>query len=118
MASDMLQVLAFAVLGILLFSPLSWRMAYVWAIVPMALVLSAPPKQGTRLQYTLVACGTVLTCLPVWDHAVLDSLETIGAVLAGAGLLALLLRGASRADDDVVLAPGEEAQRMLSTQSD
>jgi len=49
---------------------------------------------------------------------VLDSLETIGAVLAGAGLLALLLRGASRADDDVVLAPGEEAQRMLSTQSD
>jgi len=89
--SAMLQVLAFAVVGVLLFSPLSWRMAFVWAVVPMTLVLAAAPWRGTRWQYALVACGAALMCLPVWDHPVLDSIETIGALVAGAGVLAALL---------------------------
>ena len=91
LTSTMLQVLALGVVGVLLFSPLSWRMAFVWAVVPMALVLAAAPWSGTRWQYALVACGALLMCLPVWDRPVLDSLETIGALLAGAGVLAALL---------------------------
>ena len=91
LTSGMLQVLAFAVVGVLLFSPLSWRMAFVWAVVPMTLVLAAAPWHGTRWQYALVVCGAALMCLPVWDHPVLDSIETIGALVAGAGVLAALL---------------------------
>jgi len=87
------QVLGLAVMGLLLFAPLSWRMAYVWAVVPMALVLAAVPWPGRRWQYALVLGGAVLMCLPLWDRPVLDSLETIGAVLAGVGLLAVLLGG-------------------------
>jgi hypothetical protein len=85
------QVLALAVLGQLLFAPLSWRMAFVWVVVPMALVLAAAPWEGRRWHYVTVLTGTVLMCMPLWDHPVLDSLETIGAVVAGAGLLAALL---------------------------
>ena len=92
-AGAMLQVLALAVAGVLLFSPLSWRMAFVWALVPMTLVLASAPWRGTRWQYALVACGAALMCLPVWDGPVVDSLETIGALLAGAGVLAALLTG-------------------------
>lgn len=91
-----LQVLTFGVLGILLFSPLSWRMAYVWAVAPTALALAAAPWMGSRWQYALLLAGAVLMCLPVWDRPVLDSVETIGAVVAGAGLLAALLAPALR----------------------
>ena len=45
-----MQLLVLAVMGVLLFSPLSWRMAFVWAVVPMALVLAAAPWRGTRWQ--------------------------------------------------------------------
>jgi hypothetical protein len=89
--SRSLQLLVFSVMGVLLFSPLSWRMAFVWAVVPMALVLAAAPWSGARWQYALAAAGAVLMCLPVWDAPVLDSLETLGALLAGAGVLAALL---------------------------
>ena len=34
-------------------------------------------------------------CLPVWDRPVLDSLETIGALLAGVGVLSALLSAAA-----------------------
>jgi hypothetical protein len=91
LTSRSLQLLVLAVMGVLLFSPLSWRMAYVWAVVPMALVLAAAPWRGARWQYVLVVVGALLMCLPVWDAPVLDSLETIGALLAGAGVLAALL---------------------------
>ena len=80
-------------MGVLLFSPLSWRMAFVWAVVPTALVLAAAPWSGARWQYALTAAGALLMCLPVWDAPVLDSLETIGAVLTAAGVLAALLSG-------------------------
>ena len=92
LTSAMLQILALGVIGVLLFSPLSWRMAYVWAVAPMTLVLAAVPWSGARWQYALVAAGTALMCLPVWDRPVLDSLETIGALVAGAGVLAALLQ--------------------------
>ena len=86
-----IQVLGLAVIGLLLFSPLAWRMAFVWAVVPMALVLAAVPWRGRAWQYALVATGTALMCLPLWDLPVLDSLETIGAGLAGIGLLTAIL---------------------------
>ena len=95
LTSSSLQLLVLAVMGVLLFSPLSWRMAFVWAVVPMALVLAAAPWRGARWQYALAAAGTLLMCLPVWDAHVLDSLETIGAALAGAGVLAALLSNAA-----------------------
>ena len=87
------QVLGLAVIGLLLFAPLAWRMAYVWAVVPMALVLAAVPWSGRRWQFALVVGGAALMCLPLWDRPILDSLETIGAALAGVGLLAALLGG-------------------------
>jgi hypothetical protein len=95
LTSNSLQLLVLAVMGVLLFSPLSWRMAFVWAVVPMALVLAAAPWRGARWQHALAAAGTLLMCLPVWDAPVLDSLETIGAALAGAGVLAALLSTAA-----------------------
>ena len=97
LTSRSLQLLVLAVMGVLLFSPLSWRMAFVWAVVPMALVLAAAPWSGARWHYALAAAGALLMCLPVWDAPVLDSLETIGAVLAAAGVLAALLSGSGRA---------------------
>jgi hypothetical protein len=89
-ASADLQLLALVTVAVLLFSPLSWRMAYAGAVVPMALVLAAAPWTGRRWEYVLAAAGTVLMCLPVWDAPLLDSLETMGAGLAGAGLVAAL----------------------------
>jgi hypothetical protein len=93
---DATQLLVLAVMGVLLFSPLSWRMAFVWAVVPSALALAATRWDGTRWQWALVAAGAVLMCLAPWDHPVLDSLETIGAVLAATGALAALLQRAAR----------------------
>lgn len=95
LTSESAQLLLLAVCGVLLFSPLSWRMAFVWAVVPLALALAASPWRGTRLQYALVAAGGILMCLPVWDAPVLDSLETMGAVVAGTGALAALLTARS-----------------------
>ena len=106
--SPMLQLQALAVMGILLFSPLSWRMAFVWAVVPMALVLAGASWTGRCLHYALVAAAAALMCLPVWDRPVLDSLETIGAAVAATGLLAALLVGRP--------AGPELDQRRLSTQ--
>jgi hypothetical protein len=98
------QVLGLAVIGLLLFAPLAWRMAYVWVVVPMALVLAAVPWSGRRWQLALVASGAALMCLPLWDRPILDSLETIGAALAGVGLLAALLQG-GRTDATAAAAP-------------
>jgi hypothetical protein len=92
LASGDPYVLALAVVGVLLFSPLSWRMAFVWVVVPMTVVLAGAPWRGSRLQYVLVGAGAALMCLPVWDFVFLDALETIGALLAGAGLLGVVLR--------------------------
>jgi hypothetical protein len=92
-------VLAFAVLGVLLTSPLSWRMAFVWTIVPMTLVLASVPWHGTRFQYSLVAAGALVMCLPLWELPLLDALETIGALLACAGLLGVLLRPRFQGED-------------------
>jgi hypothetical protein len=105
-----LQLLVLSVMGVLLFSPLSWRMAFVWAVVPMTLVLAAAPWRGARWQYALAAAGTVLMCLPVWDAPVLDSLETIGAVLAAAGVLAALL--SNKADRAVATGIGRDPGRL------
>jgi Glycosyltransferase family 87 len=85
-----LQLLLLVVTAVLLFTPLSWRMAYVWVLVPMTMALAAAPWRGRPWQLGLVAAGAVLMCLPVWDHAVLDSLNIIGAGLAAAGTLAAL----------------------------
>jgi len=44
--SERNAMLLMAVLLMLLFSPLAWQMAYVWVIVPLALVLVSPPPRG------------------------------------------------------------------------
>ncbi len=106
---DGTQLLMLSVAGVLLFSPLSWRMAFVWAIVPLAIVIVGVPWCGGRRDHALLILGAVLICLPVWDAPILDSLETIGTLLAGAGALSALLRPRRR--------DGRVAQRRLSTQS-
>jgi hypothetical protein len=99
-----LQLLALVTVAVLLFSPLSWRMAFAGAVVPMTLVLAAAPWTGRRWQYALIAAGTVLMCLPVWDAPVLDSLNTIGACAAGAGLVASL--AGLRPRSEAMVPPG------------
>jgi hypothetical protein len=91
-----LQVLCLAAVGLLLFAPLSWRMAFVWAVVPLALVLAAAPWDGRRRYYAALLAGAVLMSLPVWDAMVLDSLETIGALVAGAALTGAILEWSGR----------------------
>ena len=75
-------VLLLAVLLMLLFSPLAWQMAFVWVIVPLALILVAPPPRGK--EWVLIALGVaaVLLSLRMWPYRVLDMTNMIGAALA------------------------------------
>ena len=80
-------VLLLAVLFMLFFSPLAWQMAYVWTIVPLALVLtSALPPAGARPVIVLGVAAALLSTR-VYDVRVLNLLNVIGAAVA---MLALM----------------------------
>ena len=80
-------VLLLAVVFMLFFSPLSWQMAYVWTIVPLALVLTARPPEGHRAAVPVLGVAAALLCSRVFDVRVLDLLNVLGAAVA---MLALM----------------------------
>ena len=80
-------VLLTAVLLMLLFSPLSWMMAYVWVIVPLALVLTLPPPRGKEWALLVLAAAAALLSLRMWPYRVLDMTNIIGAALAALCLI-------------------------------
>ena len=80
-------VLLMAVLLMLLFSPLSWMMAYVWVIVPLALVLTSPPPRGKEWALVVLAAAAALLSLRMWPYRVLDMTNIIGAALAALCLI-------------------------------
>jgi hypothetical protein len=75
-------VLLFAVLMMLLFSPLAWQMAYVWPIVPLALLLASPPPDGHQRVVLLLGMAAVLLGMRMWTLRVLDMTNIIGGGLA------------------------------------
>ena len=80
-------VLLLAVLFMLFFSPLAWQMAYVWTIVPMALVLTSTlPPVGVRSVIVLGVAAALLSTR-VYDVRGLSLLNVIGAAVA---MLALM----------------------------
>ena len=80
-------VLLLAVLFMLFFSPLAWQMAYVWTIVPLALVLTARPPEGHPAAVPALGIAAALLCSRVFDLRVLDLLNVLGAAVA---MLALM----------------------------
>jgi len=81
-------VLLLAVLLMLLFSPLAWQMAYVWPIVPLALLLTAPPPGGRQKAVLILGVAAVLLGMRTWPYRVLDMTNIIGC---GVGIVCLLL---------------------------
>ena len=80
-------VLLLSVLFMLFFSPLAWQMAYVWPIVPLALVLTARPPAGRPAAVVTLGVAAALLCSRIYDVRVLDLLNVIGAAVA---ILALM----------------------------
>jgi hypothetical protein len=80
-------VLLLAVVLMLLFSPLAWQMAYVWVIVPLALVLTAAPPKAKRWAVLLLAAGAALLSMRMWPYRGLDMTNMIGAAVAAVALL-------------------------------
>ncbi len=73
--------------AILVFSGKAWSMAYVWMIMPMALLLTYLLHQPVRWWYLVaVAFSALLLQAKVYGYPVLDSLNLFGSLL----LLALL----------------------------
>ena len=80
-------VLLLAVVLMLLFSPLAWQMAYVWVIVPLALVLTAPPPRGKEWAVLVIAVGAALLSMRMWPYRVLDMTNIIGGAVTALGLM-------------------------------
>ena len=74
-------VLLLAVLMMLLFSPLAWQMAYVWVIVPLALLLVAPAPGGRQTVLLALGAAAALLSLRMWPYRVLDMTNILGAAL-------------------------------------
>ena len=81
------RVLLLAVVLMLLFSPLAWQMAYVWAIVPLALVLTAAPPRGKEWAVLVLAAGAALLSMRMWPYRVLDMTNIIGAAVTALCLM-------------------------------
>jgi hypothetical protein len=84
-------VLLLAVVLMLLFSPLSWQMAYVWVIVPLALVLTAAPPRGKEWAVLVLATGAALLSMRMWPYRVLDMTNMIGAAVTAVCLMRFYL---------------------------
>ena len=81
------SVLLLAVVLMLLFSPLAWQMAYVWVIVPLALVLTAAPPRGKEWAVLVLAVAAALLSMRMWPYRVLDMTNMIGAAVAAVCLM-------------------------------
>jgi len=81
------SLLLLAVALMLLFSPLAWQMAYVWVIVPIALVLTAAPPKGKEWAALLLAAGAALLSMRMWPYRGLDMTNMIGAAIAAVAVL-------------------------------
>jgi hypothetical protein len=104
--TERLAVLLLAVVLMLLFSPLAWQMAYVWAIVPMALMLTATPPRGKEWAVVVLSVGAALLSMRMWPYRVLDMTNIIGAAVTALCLMLYYLpldlerlRAASPADE-------------------
>ena len=84
-------VLLLAVVLMLLFSPLAWQMAYVWVIVPLALVLTAAPPRGKEWAVLVLAVGAALLSMRMWPYRVLDMTNMIGAAVTALCLMRFYL---------------------------
>jgi hypothetical protein len=62
-------------------------MAYVWVIVPLALVLTAPPPRAKEGAVLVIAAGAALLSLRMWPYRVLDMTNIIGGAVTVVGLL-------------------------------
>jgi hypothetical protein len=80
-------MLLMAVLLMLLFSPLAWQMAYVWVIVPLAVVLVSPPPRGREWVLLLLAAAAALLSMRTWPYRVLDMTNMIGCTIAALCLM-------------------------------
>jgi hypothetical protein len=105
-------VLLLAVVFMLLFSPVAWQMAYVWTILPVALLLAAPlPRAGAKA-LILLACGAVLMESRDFHWQALSTLNLLGAGLTLFTVLAFYLplrSPAVAAEGQVEAAAGERA---------
>lgn len=75
-------LLLLAVLMMLFFSPLAWQQAYVWPIVPLALLFVSPPPRGSKWAVLVLGVAAALLSMCTWQHRVLDMTNVIGAGLA------------------------------------
>jgi hypothetical protein len=90
-------VLLLAVLLMLLFSPLAWQMAYVWVIVPLALLLVAPPPAGRQGALVALGVAAALLSMRMWPYRVLDMTNIIGAAVAAVVVIRFYLPLETRA---------------------
>lgn len=87
-ATERNAVLLLAVVLMLLFSPLAWQMAYVWVLVPLALVLTASAPGGRQGVLVALGIAAALLSLRMWEVRVLDMTNIVG----GAAAALLLIR--------------------------
>jgi len=79
-------------LVILLFSGISWHMAYVWVILPSAQVLTCLIKRAVPWFIGMVGLAAILLNARLYSLPVLDSLNLLGGLLMVGCLAVLVLR--------------------------
>ena len=116
------SLLLLAVVLMLLFSPLAWQMAYVWVIVPLALVLTAAPPRGKEFAVLILAFAAALLEMRMWPYRVLDMTNMIGAAVAAVCLMLyylpldverLRVSGRGAMADDPSVDAGETAEAQV-----
>lgn len=80
-------LLLLAISAMLLFSPLTWVMAYVWVIVPAALLLVGTRWRGRARAPVTVAVGVALSQMLPQDDPLLRVLNLAGAAVMLVGLM-------------------------------
>lgn len=81
-------ILLLAILMGLMFSPLSWQMAYAMTIVPLAALLVATPPRNAAWAPVALAAGAALMGSQIYNVQVFNMLNVLGA---GVAVLALLV---------------------------
>jgi hypothetical protein len=105
--TEALAVLALAVTMTLMFSPLAWQMAYVMTIVPMALLLTASGPRDAPWAPLVLALGTGLMSMRVFDVQVLNLLNALGAAVVVLCLLYYYLPLQASPASSALPAPAE-----------